>query len=164
MPKGFLIVNFTDEEVRNKILVQQNWFLEECPLYLQPWQPNFNPLPLGVYNHPIWIWLYNLPLDYWDDSCLEKIGRSWGTLIDIDNEILESDSYLYARHKIAAAKKIPSNLSILLGNKAWMQQVEVETFLPICGRCGFKNHQSVDCRVFVKPANNAKKWAPKSNR
>ncbi|GLJ15818.1 hypothetical protein SUGI_0260880 [Cryptomeria japonica] len=64
MPKGFFIVIFTDEEVRNKILIQQNWFVEESLLYLQPWQPNFNPLPLAVYNHPVWIRLYNLPLEY----------------------------------------------------------------------------------------------------
>lgn len=64
MPTGFFIVIFSDEDVRNKILSQQNWFVEECPLYLQPWQPNFNPLPLAVYNHPIWIRMYNLPLEY----------------------------------------------------------------------------------------------------
>lgn len=162
MPKGFFTVIFTDE-VRNKILIQQNWFLEECPLYLQPWQPNFNPLPLVVYNHPIWIRLYNLPLDYWNDSCLEKIGRSLGTLIDIDNGIMESDSYLYARLKIAVVKKIPSKLSLLSGDNVWMQQVEVEAYQLTCGRCGLKNHQSADCRVFVKLARNAKKWVTKLN-
>ncbi|GLJ30115.1 hypothetical protein SUGI_0595610 [Cryptomeria japonica] len=120
MPKGFFIVIFMDEEVRNKILIQQNWFMEECPIYLQPWQPNFNPLPLAVYNHPVWICLYNLPLEYWNDSCLEKIGRSLGTLIDIDNGIMESDSYLYTRMKIVAVKKIPSNLSLLSGDNVWM--------------------------------------------
>ncbi|GLJ38736.1 hypothetical protein SUGI_0789720 [Cryptomeria japonica] len=137
--------------------------MDECPLYLQPWQPNFNPLPLAVYSHPVWICLYNLPLEYWNDSCLEKIGRSLGTLIDIDNGILESDSYLYARLKIAAVKKIPSKLSLLLGDNVWMQEVEVEAYQPTCGRCGLNNHQRVDCRVFVKPARNAKKWVTKLN-
>ncbi|GLJ37238.1 hypothetical protein SUGI_0755300 [Cryptomeria japonica] len=163
MPKGFFIVIFTDEEVRNKILIQQNWFVEESPLYLQPWQPNFNPLPLVVYNHPVWICLYNLPLEFWNDSCLEKIGRSLGTLIDIDNEIVESDSYLYARLKIAVVKKIASNLSLLSGDNVWMQQVEVEAYHPTCGRCSLNNHQSTNCRVFVKPARNVKKWVMKLN-
>ncbi|GLJ49971.1 hypothetical protein SUGI_1062750 [Cryptomeria japonica] len=76
---------------------------------------------------------------------------------------MESDSYLYARLKIAAVKKIPSKLSLLLGDNVWMQHVEVEAYQPTCGRCGLKKHQSVDCRVFVKPTRNAKKWVKKLN-
>ncbi|GLJ16504.1 hypothetical protein SUGI_0281820 [Cryptomeria japonica] len=53
-------------------------------------------------------WMYNLPMEYWGDKCLEKIGRSLGTLLEIDEEIIEEDSYVYARLKIAAVKVIPS--------------------------------------------------------
>ncbi|GLJ55701.1 hypothetical protein SUGI_1196490 [Cryptomeria japonica] len=61
------------------------------PLFLQPWNPNLDPTKLRPYEEPLWIWLYNLPIEYWGDECLEKIGRTLGTLIDIDWDILESD-------------------------------------------------------------------------
>lgn len=41
--------------------------------------------------------------------------------------------------------------------------MEVEEHYPTCGRCGLKNHQSADCRVFFKPARNANKWVEKLN-
>ncbi|GLJ14434.1 hypothetical protein SUGI_0233390 [Cryptomeria japonica] len=110
IPKGVFVVIFAEEEARKKVLFQQNWFLDGIPLYLQPWQSNFDPVPLGVYNNPIWTRLYNLPIAYWDESCLEKIGRSLGTLLAIDEQIVESDSYIYARLKLAAVKHITTKI------------------------------------------------------
>ncbi|GLJ18334.1 hypothetical protein SUGI_0324530 [Cryptomeria japonica] len=117
IPKGFVIVVFREEMVRNRILNQQNWFFGSAHLYLQPWQFNFDLVPLAVYKEPIWIRLYNLPMEYWGESSLECIGRSLGTLLEVDEDIIENDSYLYARIKIAAIKKVPFAIYLKAGER-----------------------------------------------
>ncbi|GLJ22218.1 hypothetical protein SUGI_0417550 [Cryptomeria japonica] len=97
IPKGFFVVVFAQESERCRILNQENWFVNGNPIYLQPWTPNFDPTPLAVYDSRVWIRLYNLPIEYWDDVVLEKIGRSLGTLLDIDEQIIENNLYKFAR-------------------------------------------------------------------
>ncbi|GLJ34934.1 hypothetical protein SUGI_0703020 [Cryptomeria japonica] len=170
IPRNFFIVVFEDGMERNKFLCKDNWFIKEHPLYLQPWIPNFNPLPLAVYDRPVWIRMYNLPMEYWGDKCLEKIGRSLGTLLEIDEEIIEKDSYVYARSKIAAVKEIPSQISLVTSVGVWMQQVEIEKEIVPCSRCGSKMHLEEDCRMFVRKARrsnfpkqtNKQRWVEKT--
>ncbi|GLJ26389.1 hypothetical protein SUGI_0508730 [Cryptomeria japonica] len=74
IPKGFFVAIFTEESERNHILEKENWYLGNHPLYIQPWTPNFDPTPSAVYEEPVSICLFNLPIEYWSDSSLEKIG------------------------------------------------------------------------------------------
>ncbi|GLJ07860.1 hypothetical protein SUGI_0075720 [Cryptomeria japonica] len=156
--KGFFIVVFKEETVRNKILKQQNWLCGWAHLYLQPLQSSLDIVPLAVYKEPIWIQLYNLPMEYWGDFILECIGRSLGTLLAVDEEIIENDSYLYARIKIVAVKKVPPIIYLKAGERCWKQQVEVEQPSPCRERSGLKDQVAEDFSIFVKPA---KKWIQK---
>ncbi|GLJ38429.1 hypothetical protein SUGI_0782650 [Cryptomeria japonica] len=53
IPRSFFVVVFANNSERNNILCKQNWFVGDHPVYIQPWAPNFNPLPLVVYNQPV---------------------------------------------------------------------------------------------------------------
>ncbi|GLJ53373.1 hypothetical protein SUGI_1138080 [Cryptomeria japonica] len=119
LPKGFFIVVFTKESKRNHILEKENWYLGNHPLYIQPWTPNFNPTPLVVYEELVWVRLFNLPIEYWSDSSQEKIGRTLGTLLEIDEEIIENDLYTYKRLKIVVVKTIPQSITILALDGEW---------------------------------------------
>ncbi|GLJ16522.1 hypothetical protein SUGI_0282250 [Cryptomeria japonica] len=114
------------------------------------------PTRLAVYETLVWIRLFNLPIEYWGDQCLEKIGRTLGTLLEIDEGIVESDSYIYARMKIAAVEQIPPHINLRTTNGVWKQGIEIEKELSICQRCGSKTHQAKRCRMFVRRAFNTK--------
>ncbi|GLJ19816.1 hypothetical protein SUGI_0359010 [Cryptomeria japonica] len=113
LPKGFFVVIFPKEEDRDHFISLQNWFLDDHPLYIQPWSLNFDPTSLVLYDKPVRIQLYNLLIEYWSEACLEMIGRSLGTLLEIDEDIGEGDLYTYARLKIAVVKTIPSSIMLL---------------------------------------------------
>ncbi|GLJ38930.1 hypothetical protein SUGI_0793630 [Cryptomeria japonica] len=104
LPKGFFVTIFAEKEDRDQALNSKNWCFENFLLYIQPWTPNFDPLKLAVYDSPVWIRLFNLLIEYWGDPCLQKIGRSLGTLLEIDEDIIDNDSYVYARMRIATVK------------------------------------------------------------
>ncbi|GLJ13454.1 hypothetical protein SUGI_0212680 [Cryptomeria japonica] len=107
--------------------------------------------------------MYNLPMEYWGENCLEKIGRSLGTLLEIDEELIEKDSYVYARLKIAVVKEIPPQISLISSAGVWLQQVEIEKDIIPCPRCGSKLHLEGECRMYVRKArrNNLPKQTKK---
>ncbi|GLJ23746.1 hypothetical protein SUGI_0450320 [Cryptomeria japonica] len=70
--RGFFVVLFENQSDKDRILNQENWYAEKHAVYLQPWIPNFNPIPLVVYSSPIWVNLYNLPIEYWGESSWRK--------------------------------------------------------------------------------------------
>ncbi|GLJ34868.1 hypothetical protein SUGI_0702020 [Cryptomeria japonica] len=132
------------------------FIFDNLPLYIQSWTPDFNPLKFTVYETLVWIKLYNLPIEYWGDSCLEKIGQTLGTILEIDEEIIENDSYIYARMKIAAAKQIPSLINLRMANGIWKRGIEIEKEIYVCQRCGSKTHQTKTCKIFVHGAYNTR--------
>ncbi|GLJ22643.1 hypothetical protein SUGI_0426410 [Cryptomeria japonica] len=145
LPKGFFVAVFSCEEDRNHTITLKNWFGKEHPLYIQPWVSNFDPTENATYDKPMWICLYNLSIEYWSEGCLEMIGRSLGTLLEIDGEIVEGDLYTYARLKVAATRTIPSEVLLHIADRNWKQQIEIEKEIEVCHRCGSKLHTMVNC-------------------
>ncbi|GLJ51270.1 hypothetical protein SUGI_1090510 [Cryptomeria japonica] len=96
--------------------------------------------------------MYSLPMKYWGENFLEKIGRSLGTLMEIDKDLIEKDSYVYAHMKIAAVKEVPPQISLVSSVGVWLQQVEIEKDIIPCSRCGSKMNLEVECRMYVRRA------------
>ncbi|XP_057833259.2 uncharacterized protein LOC131044012 [Cryptomeria japonica] len=167
LSKGFFVAVFVEAEEKDRILCSQNWYLDSHPIYLQPWSPNFDPTHLAIYDKPIWICLFNLPSEYWSNPCLERIGRTLGTLLEINEAIIDADLYTYARLKIAVVKEIPSSISIITKEGRWVQQVEIEKDITPCTRCGSRRHPIERCGMFVKkvfknpPNKSSKVWNQK---
>ncbi|GLJ54338.1 hypothetical protein SUGI_1166060 [Cryptomeria japonica] len=153
IPKGFFVVLFEDGEDRNQILNQENWFANNHAIYLQSWSSNFDPIQLVVYSAPVWIRLYNLRIEYWSEVILEKIGRTLGTLLEVDFDD-EDDLCKYARLRIAAVKRILESITFLTSSGEWCQQVEIEKEIKQCPRCGSKFHGLDECKIFVRKARN----------
>ncbi|GLJ44228.1 hypothetical protein SUGI_0923740 [Cryptomeria japonica] len=154
LPKNFFVVVFKDGMDKDYTLDLKNWFLDTYPLYIQPWAPNFDPTSLAEYETPVWIRLFSLPIEYWSDQSLEKIGQTLGILLEIDEGIIEQDLYTYARLKNVAVKKIPQSITLLSMDGEWIQNIEIEKEIEKeikpCTKCGSRLHQTKSCRIFVK--------------
>ncbi|GLJ22444.1 hypothetical protein SUGI_0422460 [Cryptomeria japonica] len=153
MLKGFFIVVFATEEERQKILDGGLWTMKNKPLYIQKWYQNFNPLKTEPYENPIWICLNNLPMEYLSEEALENIGRSMGTLMEIDAEIATGNSYLYARMKLAAVRRIPQVIKLRSHGLDWIQAIEIEEDKHLCSICGRRNHDTDKCKINKKEKN-----------
>ncbi|GLJ07515.1 hypothetical protein SUGI_0068620 [Cryptomeria japonica] len=152
LPKGFFVVVFSCEEDRNHTITLKNWFQKEHPLYIQPWVLNFDSTEMATYDKPMWICLYNLPIKYWSEGCLEMIRRSLGMLLEIDEEIVEGDLYTYTRIKVVAIREIPSEIMLHMTDGNWKQQLEIEKEIEVCPWCGRKLHFITNCRMFKRKA------------
>ncbi|GLJ09937.1 hypothetical protein SUGI_0118680 [Cryptomeria japonica] len=128
------------------------WVLEQRGRHIMSWSPNFDPTSMAGYDKPMWIRLYNLSIEYRSEACLEMIRRSLGTLLKIDEEIVEGDLYTYARLRIAAIKAIPPSVMLLTADRIWKQHIEIEKEIEVCSWCGSKFHDTANCRMFVRKA------------
>ncbi|GLJ39437.1 hypothetical protein SUGI_0805470 [Cryptomeria japonica] len=154
IPKGFFMVLFENQSKRDCILNQENWFVEEYAVYIQPWTSNFNPIPLLVYPRLIWVYLYNLPIEYWSEAYLEKIGRSLRTVLEIDFDE-ENDLCKSVRIRLVVVKRIPEHIALHSTNGWWRQKLEIERESFNCSRCGSKMHGVWECRLYVRRARNS---------
>lgn len=103
----------------------------------QPWCQNFDSTKLHPYDgrRPIWIQIYNMPMEYWAGNCLEKIGQTFGTLTSVDMDILEGDFRKYVRLQIVAVRKIPDSIILVVKGRKWVQKIEIEEDKFFCVRC-----------------------------
>ncbi|GLJ45197.1 hypothetical protein SUGI_0951320 [Cryptomeria japonica] len=131
--------------------------MDPASLYIQRWHINFNPLITKPYEKLVWIRLNNLPMEYWMEEVLYKIGRSLGTVIEIDTEIVEGDSYLYAKLRLASVRAVPLEIRLLAHEKEWIQTIEIEEGKFNCLNCRLRNHLTEKCR---KPSRDRKVWRP----
>ncbi|GLJ26663.1 hypothetical protein SUGI_0518660 [Cryptomeria japonica] len=85
-------------------------------------------------------------MEYWSEEAMEKIGRTLGTLMEVDADIANGNSYLYARIKLTAIKKVPHRIKLRGHGMEWIQNIEVEEEKYYCSGCGRRNHYSDKCR------------------
>ncbi|GLJ48784.1 hypothetical protein SUGI_1028780 [Cryptomeria japonica] len=90
LPNNFFISIFENVEDKEAILQEGVWKIEEHPIFMKKWYANFDPKRMDLYDKEVWIRLYNLPIEYWLEDCLMKIGRLLGTITGIDKEIVEN--------------------------------------------------------------------------
>lgn len=60
------------------------------------------------------------------ENCLKKIGLSLGTLMDIDAELFDEYSYLYARLQITTIILVPKEILLCVEGEKWVQSMETE--------------------------------------
>ncbi|GLJ53822.1 hypothetical protein SUGI_1148890 [Cryptomeria japonica] len=141
--KGFFVVLFEEKEERNRALIDRNWFIKSHVVYIQPWTPHFDPTRLVVYSEPVWIRLYNLPIEYWSEDLWEKIGRTLGTLLETDYDD-EKDICKCARLRIATIKRVPERITLISDHGEWSQKVEIDKEISRCPRCGNERKKTIE--------------------
>jgi hypothetical protein len=62
---GFFIFNFDSVDHATNVLERAPWHMANRPLVLKRWQPNMQFLKDDLAIVPVWVWLYNVPLEYW---------------------------------------------------------------------------------------------------
>lgn len=80
-PKGFFTTIFNCLEDKNKVLDGGPYFFNAASLFLKGWVERFNPDMVDVSWAPVWIRLYSLPVEYWEEDSLKEIGNTLGEFV-----------------------------------------------------------------------------------
>ena len=69
---------FTLLEDRDYVMEGGPYFFNYVGLFLRSWVECFNPDLEKFAWAPVWVDLYSLPQDYWDEEMLKDIGNALG--------------------------------------------------------------------------------------
>ena len=84
--KCFFTVVFICIKDCNRVLDGGPYFLNSAGLYLREWVERFNLDNEDLNWAPVWIRMYSLPLEYWDEESLQDIGNGIGEFVKIAKE------------------------------------------------------------------------------
>eukprot|EP00253_Pinus_taeda_P022142 PITA_22142 len=96
-PKGFFTVIFLCIEDRNRIIDEGPYFFNSAGLYLRAWVERFNPDKEDLSWAIVWIRMYLLPAEYWDEDSLKDIGNGLGEFVKSTEETKLRRYTSYAR-------------------------------------------------------------------
>nr|XP_016494471.1 PREDICTED: uncharacterized protein LOC107813694 [Nicotiana tabacum] len=117
------------------------WFISGNFLSVRKWEPKFVPQEATLTSTTIWIWLPQLPTEFYDQDILEKVGRKLGKLLKIDQCTSSTLRGRYARICIQVPLETPVETSIIIGDHKQVVIYEGEgTLCTICGRIGHTAH------------------------
>jgi len=145
--KGFFTAVFNYLEDRNKILYGGPYFFNSAGLYLKGWVEIFNPDKEDLSCAPVWIRLYSLPWEYWEEKSLQEIRNSIGKFVKIAEETKLCRYTSYARIYVYMDLKqpLPDTVSFFHEDSEWVQVIDYEHVPFRCRKCHEIGHLYRDC-------------------
>lgn len=157
---GFFFFKFDGEYNMRMVLDSGPWMVNDVPLFLQRWRPG---LALSKPNHnkvPVWVKVYDLPLEAWSGDNLCRIFSKIGVPLSFDSYtedmcINHKGRNAYARMlvEMSAEKKWKESVEVntwdFLTNSAVLQKFEIEY--------AWRPDMCLDCKIYGHSTNNCAK-------
>lgn len=151
-PKGFFTVIFYYIEDKLRVLGTGPHFFNAAGLYMRDWIPRFNPDKEDLTWAPVWIRMYGLPDEYWDEDILRNIGNGLGEYIRTAEETKLRRFISYARICVFMRlnEALPESVSLSQRDEEWIQPLDYEHVPFRCRRCHALGHLFRDCPLNTK--------------
>ena len=95
---GYSFFKFSEAKGVTSILERGSWFIAGRVIVLKKWERNLNLSEEAAVNRiPIWILLYNVPVELWTQKGLSYIASAAGTPLFADSATLSRKRLSYAR-------------------------------------------------------------------
>ena len=94
---GFYLFTFDFVDRATNVLERAPWHMANKPLVLKCWQPNMQFFKDDLVRVPVWVRLYNVPLEYWTIKGLSCIASAIGVPLHADRSTLLRKRLSYAR-------------------------------------------------------------------
>ncbi|CAN1175120.1 hypothetical protein LINPERHAP2_LOCUS31765, partial [Linum perenne] len=111
------------------------------------WQEGFDPCTDSHSHTLVWVRLSGLPLEFFTETFLRRIGDKIGTLVPIDPTTLAMKIGNYARIcvRVDLSKKLLSKYKLLHR----IRRVEYEGMHVVCFKCGIYGHNNELCPTIL---------------
>ncbi|XP_057873061.2 uncharacterized protein LOC131079170 [Cryptomeria japonica] len=103
----------------------------------------------------IWLRLYNLAIEYWNEESFQALGSKLGFYIKADEAIESKDFNMYAQICIGwkPNNPLPEQIEIITNAGQWLQKIEVEESNEKCNHCKKDGHMEETCSIGPKGKN-----------
>ncbi|XP_038991297.1 uncharacterized protein LOC120114449 [Hibiscus syriacus] len=152
------IFSFDSEAAREWVL-ENLWHILNKTLILRKWEPSLKRLDFDLSKISIWIHIYNVPLELFNQVGLSYIASGIGILISMDYVTALRTRLQFAKVcvEIDVNDEIPKQVEVVLQNgQSTSVFIEIPWLPPRCRKCKVFGHNDKNCLVkhSVIPASN----------
>ena len=136
---GFFLVKFAAKDDFEGVLKGGPWFIGDHFLSLRLWTPNFRASEASVSSVAVWIRLPELPVEYYIQESLMRIGNGLGPVLRVDFQTASGSRGRFARICIQLDLEKPLVKTVRVGKVR--QAVIYEGIGLLCFHCGKVGHR-----------------------
>nr|GMD33042.1 uncharacterized protein LOC109175269 [Ipomoea batatas] len=119
------------------------WMVLDHYLVVQEWEPNFCPWKNKTEKLLVWVRFPKLPIEYFEEDFLMKIGLSVGRHVKIDTTTSLTTKGNFARICVEVDMSKPLLSRFVLNQEEW--PIEYEGIHLVCFKCGRYGHRQEQC-------------------
>ncbi|KAG5620619.1 hypothetical protein H5410_005837 [Solanum commersonii] len=160
---GYFLVRFANLDDRNKVLYSGPHLLNNRPIIVKVWSPEFDFNKEVLQTVPIWVKYPNLPLSCWSMDSLSRISSGLEEPLYADECTTKVDRVSFARVLIEmdVARELPRRLKVEdPSGRCFEQAVQYEWVPEYCAKCMQVGHKC-NGKEGVKVQRKVTKWQPK---
>ncbi|XVF07510.1 hypothetical protein REPUB_Repub06bG0145300 [Reevesia pubescens] len=143
LDNDFYCFRFSNESDFNHVLLRGPWVIANHYLTVRRWTPCFRPEEATINSVAAWIRFPGMPLEYYDNDILKRMGNLLGQTLMIDKNTLIASRGKYARLCVELDLTKPLVPRLHIGER-W-QKVEYEGLGMVCFHCGCFGHSKEQC-------------------
>ncbi|CAI9090027.1 OLC1v1024710C1 [Oldenlandia corymbosa var. corymbosa] len=141
--RDYVMVKFWNEKDAKSILQSGPWMLSNSYLHVQKWDRSFDDVTNKIKRMVVWIRLPGLPVHYYNQSFLRRLGRLMGKVIHIDHQTAAKSRGKFTRMAIEIDMEKPVCTQFEM--KGRIQHVEYENMPFLCQACCMIGHSTSKC-------------------
>ncbi|KAL6122978.1 hypothetical protein ACLB2K_075501 [Fragaria x ananassa] len=134
----------------NDILCGGPWIIAGQTLTVRKWNPGFDPMTDVIGKMAVWVRICGLPVKYFRDFAVEKIGKILGEVVRVDPVTIGQARGKFARLCVEVDLSKPLRPFVEVESVAY--NVVYEGISMICFECGCYGHSKDKCpTVIISP-------------
>ena len=84
LENGLYWFRFADVKTRDEVIKAKLWHIINKPLILRKWTLGMQLLKISLSTVPIWIKIHNVPIEFWNYTCLSYVASGIGKPLCVD--------------------------------------------------------------------------------
>ncbi|KAK8631504.1 hypothetical protein V6N13_028289 [Hibiscus sabdariffa] len=142
------VFSFVNVSARDWVLENGPWHIQHKPLVLRKWEPNLPKLDFDLACMPVWIQLFNVPLELFSRRGLSYIASGIGKPLYMDSVTASRERLEFAKVcvEVAAGARIPRVIPVKMNDQSIVAvRVKIPWMPASCSHCKLFGHSDKLC-------------------
>ncbi|GJV95335.1 RNA-directed DNA polymerase, eukaryota, reverse transcriptase zinc-binding domain protein [Tanacetum coccineum] len=153
---GLYFCKFKSHDGMQAVIENGPWLVDNKPFFVQKWEPGLCMSKPEVTKVPLWVKIYNVPLEAWNVEGISRIASRVGNPIIMDRITTAMCEKSYGRASFARVLvEVDSTKGLVDSVEVWyrslgksmMLDVEYTWRPPVCEHCKFFGHTLKSCNA-----------------
>nr|KAJ0221735.1 hypothetical protein LSAT_V11C200050550 [Lactuca sativa] len=158
--EGFFFFKFDSKEGMMNVLEGGPWLINNVPMFVQRWRPGLVLSKPHINSVPVWVKVFNVPLEYWNSKGITLIANEIGKPIAMDkitqkmcNEHWGRPAFMRFLMEMSAETEWIKELSVVSIDFGTGEKVESKCRIEyawrpdVCNHCKVYGHKNSNCGI-----------------